>query len=157
MESKIIANGAFIKVGTDMTFPNPSCDRIADIEWRTWKKDVALKQVSHIVSHIQGTLETIEALGDFKKAKNAVRSAQNVDAYLDAKEWLERALWRKKHLAEQKGSLIWEGLYRPQVRDTQDNGQQLNFVLGDIQPKKRAPRTGLEFDDAVMSCLACSL
>lgn len=34
MESKIIANGAFIKVGTDMTFPNPSSDRIADIEWR---------------------------------------------------------------------------------------------------------------------------
>lgn len=34
MKTKLIAKGAYIKVGVDMTFPNPSCERIADIEWR---------------------------------------------------------------------------------------------------------------------------
>lgn len=34
MESKLIANGTYVKVGTDMTFPNPSSDRLEDIEWR---------------------------------------------------------------------------------------------------------------------------
>lgn len=34
MDSRLISGGTYIKVGEDMTFPNPVSDRAAEVEWR---------------------------------------------------------------------------------------------------------------------------
>lgn len=34
MESKLVSNDLYIKVGPDMVWPNPSSDRLSNIEWR---------------------------------------------------------------------------------------------------------------------------
>ncbi len=34
MNTEVISHGAYVKVGGDMTFPNPASERLSDIEWR---------------------------------------------------------------------------------------------------------------------------
>lgn len=34
MNTQLISQGTYVKVGDDMTFPSPGSERLSDIEWR---------------------------------------------------------------------------------------------------------------------------
>lgn len=128
----------------------------------TWKSDVAYKQIAHIVTHIQATLEYKQACEELADAKHEAVMADkrgDISGYFHSYEMAQRAAWQKYKAKRSmpQGEVVWEALYRAKER-VKDN-QQLGLEMDEAQPasfKKSKMRGGIEYDDAARMCIACS-
>ena len=121
----------------------------------TWKSNVAYKQLRHLAMHCVSTLQRIDLERQLKDALNALRTAGNEDAALDAMERLEQTHEAYHRAPKASGTLVWEGLYIPS--ETVQKEVQLQLAGISVDTDIKPARENLEYDEVPMACLACSI
>lgn len=120
----------------------------------TWKGTVAYKQLRHIISYCQATLEKADLLRRHRKAVAIAHNAKNEDSALDAIEQLEVTGSQLRALPRSEGKVVWEGLFTPTAATQKSVQLQLDGISQDsiIRPA----RQNLEYDEVPRACIACS-
>jgi hypothetical protein len=105
--------------------------------------------------HCVSTLQRVDLERQLKDALNALRTAGNEDAALDAMECLEQTHEAYHRAPKASGKLVWEGLYIPS--ETVQKEVQLQLAGISVDTDIKPARENLEYDEVPMACLACSI
>ena len=136
----------------------------------TWKSNVAMKQIRHIVTHIIATISAHTLKSDIARYKalceksvdliiNGGDEDDSLILFMDAEERIETAEHELSYIDQSRiGEVRWQGLYHPKMDSTEDVVQfDLEGVAKTVATTTPKKSKNLEFDVVPKACVICSI